>query len=233
MTRRPRVVIPGMVHHVTQRGNHQQTGFYSGHDRRVYLRLLADYFSLYEIRLIGHDLMDNHVHLAVIPKNETSLAEGIGLLHHDFARWQNIQRHTSGHLWQSRFFSCPVEDDRVWQVLSYVELNPVRAHMVEHAWEWEWSSAQAHVNGRDPSGLLDMGYWRRVFDEVTWKKFLEQAAAEAAARAQIRRATARGFFLGSEVTARKLEQELGIQLLPRRRGRKRRPPAMPQKLGKF
>ncbi len=220
-------MIPGWVHHVTQRGNHRQTVFYSAHDRRVYLRLLADYFPLYEIRLIGHNLMDNHVHLAVIPKDKNSLSEGIGLLHHDFARWQNIQRHTTGHLWQSRFFSCPVEEDRVWQVLSYVELNPVRAQMVEHAWEWEWSSTQAHVNGCDPSGPLDMNYWRRNFDAVTWKTFLKQAVADRAGRAQIRRATTRGFFLGSEVTAHKLEQELGIQLLPRRRGRKRRPRATP------
>jgi len=63
-------------------------------------------------------------------------------MHNDYSRWHNVQHGRHGHLWQSRFFSCPVEEDRVWGVLGYIELNPVRAHMVEHAWDWEWSSAR-------------------------------------------------------------------------------------------
>jgi len=176
--------------------------------------------------------MDNHVHHVVIPAREHSLAEGIGQLHHDFARWQNIQRNTSGHLWQNRFYSCPVEEDRVWGVLSYVELNPVRARMVENAWDWEWSSARAHVSGSDPSDLLDMNYWRRTFDEVTWKIYLEEMAAEKSIPAGIRRATSMGRFLGSDETAKRLEGELGKRLLPRRRGRKRNPTPEPVKLVK-
>ncbi len=61
MTRRLRIVIPGWVHHVTQRGNHRQTVFFSAHDRVVYLRLLAEHFPKYGIRLIGLSLMDNHI----------------------------------------------------------------------------------------------------------------------------------------------------------------------------
>ncbi len=231
MTRRRRIVIPGWVHHVTQRGNHRHPVFFSAHDRTIYLSLVATYFPVYEIRLLGHSLMGNHVHQVVIPEKESSLSEGIGQLHHDFALWQNIQRRTSGHLWQNRFFSCPVEEDRVWEVLGYVELNPVRAQMVEHAWDWEWSSAQAHVTGYDPSGLLDMNYWRRTFDEAAWKKYLEQAAVDTSAQAQIRRATKGGYFLGSEATALQLERELKIQLLPRRRGRKPLQQAIVKKLG--
>jgi putative transposase len=232
MARRPRIVIPGWVHHVTQRGNHQQTVFFSEHDRVVYLRLLAEYFLTYEISLIGYNLMDNHVHHTLIPEKESSLADGIGQLHHDFARWQNIQCGRNGHLWQNRFFSCPVEEDRVWHVLAYVELNPVRARMVAKAWEWEWSSAQAHATGRDTSGLLDMGYWRRAFDGPRWQEFLEKMAAEESVEAQIRRTTAGGYLLGSEATALRLERESGKQLLPRRRGRQPRSTVESAKLGK-
>lgn len=84
--------------------------------------------------------MDNHVHLVVIPEKEHSLSDGPVQMHHDFARWQNIQCNTGGHLWQNRLISCPVEEDRVWEVLSYFELNPGRARMVENAGDWEWSS---------------------------------------------------------------------------------------------
>jgi putative transposase len=231
MTRRLRVVIPGWPHHVTQRGNHRQTVFFSAHDRIVYLRLLAEYFQRYGISLLGYNLMDNHIHHVDIPENKSSLADGVGQLHQDFSRWQNIQRGKTGHLWQNRFFSCPVEEEQVWQVLGYVELNPVRAGMVENAWDWEWSSARAHVTGSDSSGLLDMSYWRRTFNEVEWRKYLEQLLANEAINTKIRRATAGGYFWGNDATARRLELELGKQLLPGRRGRK--PRGAPSKLGEF
>jgi putative transposase len=222
MTRRPRIVLPGWVHHVTQRGNHRQIVFYSDRDRIVYLQLAEKYFQIYELDLIGHSLMDNHVHLAVIPEKESSLSDGIGRLHHDFSRYQNIQRERTGHLWQGRFHSCPVEENRVWQVLQYIELNPVRAGMVKNAWEWKWSSAQAHISGQDRGGLLNIGYWEKITDKNKWKELLEKTAVEEAVQAQIRRTTMQGFFLGDETTARRLELELGIQLLPRKRGRKPR-----------
>ncbi len=222
MIRPRRIVIPGWLHHVTQRGNHRQTVFFSPQDRFVYLGLMARYFPIYEVTLIGYCLMGNHVHLALIPEKETSLANGVGHLHNDFARWQNIQCNRSGHLWQNRFYSCPVEEERVKEVLSYVELNPVRAGLVENAWDWEWSSARAHVTGMDESGLLDMNYWRRRFNEEEWKLYLGQVAQQKSIFSRIRRATATGRFLGDEATARRLEVELGRPLLPQKRGRKRK-----------
>ncbi len=222
MTRRPRIVIPGWVHHVTQRGNHRQVVFFSDHDRAVYLKLLAKYLPTYQITLIGYGLMDNHVHLIVIPENESCLSDGIGQLHHDFALWQNTQCGRNGHLWQNRFFSCPVEGERAGQVLAYAELNPVRAGMVPNAWDWAWSSAQAHLTGDDVSGLLDMTYWRNAFHDVNWREFLMQFASDNKTANLIRRTTSRGYFLGCKETALRLEKELGIQMLPRKRGRKAR-----------
>ena len=119
-----------------------------------------------------------------------------------------------------RFFPCPVEEDRVLQVLRYIELNPVRARMVEKGWGWKWSSAQAHIAGQDPNGLLNMNYWGKIIAKEKWKEFLENTSAEGLVQAQIRRTTMQGFLLGSEATARRLELELGMQLLPRKRGRK-------------
>lgn len=232
MTRFSRIVLPGWAHHVTQRGNHRQAVFFSDHDRLVYLRLLSKYLRLHDIALIGFSLMDNHIHLVAIPEKEHSLANGIGRAHHDFARWQNVQCNTTGHLWQNRFFSCPVEEDRVWEVLSYIELNPVRARLVENAWDWEWSSARAHVTGSDPSGLLDMNFWRKKFNEVGWRKYLEQMAGEKSLQTCIRRATATGRLLGSVATAQQLERELGRSLLPKRRGRKPSQAPASTKLGK-
>ena len=120
----------------------------------------------------------------------------------------------------NRFFSCPVEEDRVWQMLSYIELNPVRAGIRKHAWDWEWSSAKAHVTGLDPTGLLDMELWRRHFDGAGWRDYLQRMAEESTFATRIRKATTTGRFFGSEATARRLELEQGLTILPRKRGRK-------------
>jgi len=232
MTRLARLVIPGWVHHVTQRGNNRQAVFYSDNERLVYLRLVGEYFPLHGLKLVGYNLMTNHSHLAVIPDLEDSLALGVGRMHNDYSRWHNVQHGRHGHLWQSRFFSCPVEEDRVWGVLGYIELNPVRAHMVEHAWDWEWSSARAHVTGVDPSGLLEMDFWRKHFDGAAWRDYLEKMAADRSLTERIRKATARGRFFGSEVTARLLEVQLGREILPKKPGRKPKCSFQPSKSGK-
>ncbi len=104
--------------------------------------------------------------------------------------------------------------------------------MVEHAWDWEWSSARAHVTGVDPSGLLDMDFWRKHFDGAAWRHYLEQMAAEKSLADRIRKATARGRFFGSEAAARLLEVQLGKEILPKKRGRKPSSNFMPAKLGK-
>jgi len=222
MARRPRIVIPGLVHHITQRGNHQQITFYSPHDQNVFLDLCAKYIDKYRIRLISYTLMSNHVHLALVPGSKNSLADGMGQLFHDFAIWQNIQQKNTGHLWQDRFYSAPVEEDRIGGVLGYIELNPVRAGMVKHSWEWNWSSARAHVTGTDPSGLLDMEFWKKRFKSDEWKAYLEKTTKDKTEADSIRYATKKGLFLGSEETAVRLERELGIQLRPKKRGPKTR-----------
>jgi putative transposase len=84
--------------------------------------------------------MSNHIHGIVIPPTGAALPSGVGTLHRDFSRLQNIRCGRTGHLWQNRFFSCPVQFDRVWDVLAYVELNPVRAHIVEKPAQYQWSS---------------------------------------------------------------------------------------------
>jgi putative transposase len=218
MVREPRIIIPGWAHHITQRGNHRQNIFFNDRERLVYLRMLAKCLRVYEISLIGYCLMDNHVHLLAIPGRVDSFALGIGYMHRDFARWQNAQRTRTGHLWQSRYFCCPVEQESVWAVLAYVELNPVRALLAVNPWDWEWSSARAHANGSDATGLLDMKFFRTHFTEAGWREYLDHAEVEKAVVRRIRRATSSGRLLASEESAKKLEVEveLGRSVLPRR-----------------
>ncbi len=109
MPRIARVVAVGVPHHVTQRGNHRARTFFSDADRELYLELLTEYCQLHHVELLGYCLMSNHVHLIAVPHRSDSLARGIGRAHNAFSRWMNIGRHQTGHFFQARFDSTPMD----------------------------------------------------------------------------------------------------------------------------
>jgi putative transposase len=83
--------------------------------------------------------MTNHVHLVAIPDQPNSLALALGQLHGSYARHFNRRYRRSGHLWQNRFYSCPLGRSHVWRALLYVDLNPVRAGLVGDPTTYPWS----------------------------------------------------------------------------------------------
>ena len=95
MPRQRRVVIPGIAHHVTQRGNNRRNVFFTDEDRKLYLSLLKEYTAQYGVGVIGYCLMTNHVHLIVMPGCATALAKALGRTHSDYARWLPIRRAVS------------------------------------------------------------------------------------------------------------------------------------------
>ncbi len=78
MPRMARIVVPGVPHHVTQRGNNRQDVFFVDDDHRVYIGLFAEQSRRFGLSVVCYCLMTNHVHLVVIPKHVDSLAKGIG-----------------------------------------------------------------------------------------------------------------------------------------------------------
>lgn len=223
MARVARVVIPGSPHHVTQRGNLQGDVFFDDGDRRVYLKILGECCERYGARILAWCLMSNHVHLVIIPDREDGLARGLGRTHNDYARWLHVQRRQVGHLWQNRFFSCPIEDRHLWEAIRYVELNPVRAGMVQQAEDWPWSSAAAHIENYDRLGLLDMAWWREQYHGGPWHEVLASGFVDAQTIGRLREATRTGRPFGSEAYIERLEQETGRILRPRRTGPKQHP----------
>jgi putative transposase len=152
MGRQARIVIPGVAHHVTQRGNYRQDVFFTDDDRRVYLSYLRESAQLHGLAVSAYCLMTNHVHLVATPERGESLAKTMGRTHLMYAQYIHRLHGRLGHLWQNRFYSCPMDDDYTHNATAYVELNPVRAGMVEAASDYAWSSARAHCDlGGDPS----------------------------------------------------------------------------------
>jgi putative transposase len=161
-----------------------------------------------------------------VPEQEDSLAKAMGRIHADYARWLHIRQRQTGHLWQNRFYSCPLDAGHCWAALRYVERNPVRAAMVEKPWDWPWSSATAHVAAMDTTGLLDLQEWQTCWTGSVWREALEKGVGEAQLAERIRLATRTGRPLGTDDFAVGLERVLGRLLTPAKRGRKPQANAM-------
>ena len=212
MPRIARAVAVGLPHHVTQRGNNRRRIFDSDQDRLLYLKLLRAYSERHGLRLWGYCLMDNHVHLIVVPSRGDSLARALRQTHSDYARYLNIIRRTTGHFWQNRYFSCALDPIHCWQALAYVENNPVRAGMVTHPAEWRWSSARTHLGDQDSGSWLDLTDWRAIYNSNQWRKVLRTTVADEAQADRIRAASRTGRPLGPVTFVRKLERRLQRRL---------------------
>jgi putative transposase len=138
VARLARVVAVGVPHHITQRGNAQRFALQDEADRKVYLDLLRQSAELHGIALIGYCLMSNHVHLVAIPERADVLARALKETHGRFASYWNALHHSTGHVWQGRYYSCPLDEPHLWEALRYTELNPVRACLVNRAEGWDW-----------------------------------------------------------------------------------------------
>jgi putative transposase len=227
MPRVARIVVPGCAHHITQRGNNQQDVFFVDSDRRAYLGFLKRGAARHGLAVHGYCLMTNHIHIVATPKEEDSLAKAIGRTHFAYLQYVNQLHNRSGHLWQSRFFSCALDEDHYRTALRYVEQNPVRARICRMPWRYPWSSAAAHLGQGDPSGLLDLKAWRRAMDAENWQATLSDREDPDLVR-QLRVRTQTGRPLASDSFLSKLETKLGRRLRPLPPGRPkgwRKPPA--------
>ncbi len=148
MARLARIVIPSVPHHVTQRGNRRLPVFFSDDDRRAYLALVAEACVAHATVCLGWCLMDNHIHLILVPATEDGLRGALAEAHRRYSRDINFREGWRGYLFQGRFASYPMDDAHLMAAIRYVENNPVAAGMVARAEDWRWSSAASHISGK-------------------------------------------------------------------------------------
>jgi putative transposase len=214
-------VVPGVLHHVTQRGNNRQDVFLTDGDREFYLGLLRKRSGQYGLEVLGYCLMMNHVHLLVRPETTESLAQALGRTHFIYSQRFNAEHTRSGHLWQARFYSCPAEETTLLAIMRYIEQNPVRAGIVTHAWEYPWSSAAAHVGRKKDSRISDTGSWAAQIAPAEWRAPLQETE-DLGRVAEIRRRTIIGRPLGSPEFVTEVGARLDRQLTYRPPGRPRK-----------
>jgi len=167
--------------------------------------------------------MPNHVHLIAVPRDATAIAGAVGRGHLQYAGYFNRTHSRTGHLWANRYFSCPMDDEHAAVAMRYVEQNPVRAGLARQACEYPWSSARAHIDGTDPSGLLDLSGWSERWEGgKAWRKLLA-VAPDLDAVSAIRSGTSTGWPVGGDDFISEIEATLGRPAKPKPRGRPRGP----------
>lgn len=218
MPRRPRIVLPDVPCHVTQRGNYRQVVFKNNKDYRQYLFWINEYAQKNALEILTYCLMPNHVHFVCIPRNEQSLAKTFNTVHMRYSQYWNHRLKAKGHLWQGRFFSCLLDETHLYRAMRYVERNPVRAKLVKRPWDYPWSSARTHVREEGNGIVLSPRF--KMMTPKQWQEFLTEED-EAMCR-DIRLKTQRGLAVGSEGFIKKLEQSLRCSLACLNPGRPKR-----------
>lgn len=217
MVRIARVEAVGEPHHVIQRGNRRQKVFFREEDKRQYLKILNLQSRLFGLDVWAYCLMDNHVHLIVVPGKERSMVDGVSETHRLYTRMVNFREGWRGYLWQGRFKSCPLDERYLYAAVRYVERNPVRAKLVSRAEEYPWSSAKAHVNQEFDPVLSDFYLLEEIKDWATYLRDEDDVDA----LGLLRRHGQTGRPLGCLEFVGSLEERLGRVLEPQKPGPKK------------
>ncbi|MCI0505129.1 MAG: transposase [Gammaproteobacteria bacterium] len=155
MPRKPRFNLVGLPQHVIQRGNNRKPCFFSEQDYRRYLEDLEEVAGKYDCRIHAYVLMTNHVHMLITPMVDHGISQMMQALGRRYVCYVNKTYNRTGTLWEGRYKSCLIDSDRyLLTCMRYIELNPVRADMVSHPGEYQWSSYRANAQ-REESILIE------------------------------------------------------------------------------
>jgi putative transposase len=215
MARLPRIVIPGIPHHITQRGNRREQTFFEDGDYELYLDLLKEAAARFGVQIWSYCLMPNHVHIIAVPSDEDGLSRTFRYVHRHYTGYINARMRVTGHLWQGRFSSVAMDEAHLVSALRYVALNPVRAQLVKRPKDWRWSSTRAHLAGADNGFVIVAPALERVGD---FARFLGKAFDEQLTYAALRKAECVGRPVGSLQWLNDMEARTGKTLAPQRRG---------------
>ena len=217
MARLPRIVLPGIPHHVTQRGNRRERVFFEDGDYALYLDLLSEAAARSQVAIWAYCLMPNHVHIIAVPSDEDGLRRTFRYVHRHYTGYINARMRVTGHLWQGRFSSVAMDEAHLVSALRYVALNPARARLTEKAEDWPWSSTRAHLEGRSDAFVDVAPALERVGD---FAAFLGESFDEATTYAALRKAESVGRPVGSKQWLADMEAKTGLTLAPGKRGPK-------------
>ena len=149
MPRQARQAAADIPWHIIQRGHDRHACFFADGDYQFYLHHLKEQASQHGCSVHAYVLMTNHVHMLVTPDTREGVSLMIKNLSQRYVQYINRAYERSGTLWEGRFRSClTLSDSYALACYRYIELNPVRANMVELPIDYRWSSYSANAEGR-------------------------------------------------------------------------------------
>ena len=227
MPRRARVTLANVPLHLIQRGNNRQACFFADEDYRFYLDHLAESATKYGVWIHAYVLMTNHVHLLLSAGRADAPGAMMKALGQRYVQYINRTYRRSGTLWEGRFRSCLTQQETYLLACQrYIELNPVRAGMVQHPAEYRWSSYRANAQG-EPDALVRP---HEIYNALGQDALSKQAAYRELFRYEldpgqvdeIRHATNGNYALGNSSFAEQVTVALGRRATPGKSGRPRK-----------
>ena len=223
MARFPRLNLAYIPQHTVQRGSNRQVSFFEEQDYTVYLDKLKDYAKKYKVAVHAYVLMTNHVHLLMTPETEKGVSQLMQSLGRYYVRYINQTYNRSGTLWEGRYKSTLVDSEHYFLLVSrYIELNPVRAAMVEHPVEYPWSSYQGNAIGKVIELLTSHDCYAALAQtnierQASYRELFKHHIPELTLK-EIRDATNKAWVLGDNRFKEQIEQRTGRRVSPQLRG---------------
>lgn len=227
MPRQPRVYLPGCAQHIIQRGNNRDACFNEDGDYRAYLSQLKDAAENHNVAVHAYVLMSNHVHLLATPEDDRGIGRTMQSLGRRYVQCFNKRYQRSGTLWEGRYKSTLVDAETyLLTVYRYIELNPVRAAMVEHPAEYPWSSYAYNAVGLQDEVVTPHESYQllgasREQQQKVYRSLFNQTISNATL-CEIRSATNKASLLGSDGFKRDFERRTERRATARPRGGDRR-----------
>ncbi len=224
MPRTNRIAPIGIPVHIIQRGNNRQACFLTEQDFGAYIKWLKKYASKFNVEVHAWVLMTNHVHLLCTPRSSNAISEMMQSLGRVYVRYFNTTYQRTGTLWEGRFKSCLVQSETyLLQVYRYIELNPVRANMVDSPADYKWSSYQINALGKHSTLCTPHEVFLALGDTEQQRRTRYQPLFEYALNSeslkQIRQATHKGTAIGNESFISEMEKLIGQSMHPKKMGR--------------
>ena len=225
MPRKARVILPGVPHHVVQRGHNRKAVFVQADDYHYYLDNLREWKLALGIKVYSFCLMTNHVHLVLEPGDDAaSVSKLMKQLAARQTRWVNKLEGRSGSLWEGRYKISPIQrENYLLQCCRYVERNPVKAQMVQFVAQYQWSSYRARI-GQAESAWLDFDETYQALGatpaerQSRYRRFVDEEA-HPSETTLIRQALSRNQLTGNAAFIDEIELRTGVRIENRGPGR--------------
>jgi putative transposase len=227
MARLPRYNLPGHPQHVIVRGNNRNIVFDTEDDYRFFLDCLHDAAEQYGCAIHAYVLMTNHVHLLATPAHSDSIGKALQSVGRRYVQYFNHANQRTGTLWEGRYKATLVDAETyLLACYRYIELNPVRANMVDHPAHYPWSSYRWHAQGYPDRLITDHALYRALGNTASGRQAAYRALFKArlshATLAAIREMTNKGWLLGSDRFREEIAATVSRRVAPLPRGRPRR-----------